>query len=363
MSRLFNRKILLTIGSLVVVAAIGAVLFQKPIMTAFMPEVVRSVMSRKNVHFADGLYAGLCGSGSPMPDANRAGPCVAVLAGSHLFIVDAGEGSTKNVLLMKFPIGKADAILLTHFHSDHIADLGEMELQRWVGGSNKTPIDVIGPSGVERVVGGFNIAYQLDVGYRVAHHGPEIVPPTGAGGIARPFRLSDDPRASVVVLDRDGVRITAFKVDHRPVAPAVGYRFDYKNRSVVVSGDTVYSQSLLEHAKGADVLFHEALNRPMVQLIHNNAGETGSPSLGNVTRDIPTYHSTPEDAARIARAANVKHLIYYHIIPPLPSTIFNKIFLGDARNYYDGPITVGEDGMLVFLPEYSDRIEVKKILR
>jgi ribonuclease Z len=120
MNRLFRRRILLTIGSLVAVAAIMGVLLQKPIVTALMPQVVRSVMSRKNVHLADGLYAGLCGTGSPMPDANRAGPCVAILAGTHFFIVDAGEGSTKNILLMKLPIGKADAILLTHFHPDHI---------------------------------------------------------------------------------------------------------------------------------------------------------------------------------------------------------------------------------------------------
>jgi len=337
--------------------------FYKPIMNAFMRWIMRSAFAKRNVHFEDGLYVGLCGTSSPLPDVNRAGSCVAVLAGERFFIVDAGEGSTRNVLLMNLPIRKADAILLTHFHSDHIADLGEMMVQRWACGSNKTPIDVIGPTGVERVVQGFNLAYQLDAGYRVAHHDPETMPPTGAGGIAKPFELSAEIDASTVVFDEDGVKITVFKVDHRPVVPAVGYRFDYKNRSIAISGDTVYSESLLKHAKGVDVLFHEALNASMVKMMNEYAGLAPSPSLGRITHDIPSYHSTPEDAAKIAAAAGAKNLIYYHIIPPLPSPILKKLFIGDAKKYYEGPITMGEDGMMVFLPASSGLIEIKNILK
>ena len=201
MNKLFNRKSLLIVGVLLTVIAITGVMFYKPIMNVFMQQIVRSAMAKKNAPVEDGLYAGLCGTGSPMPDVNRAGPCIAVLAGKHFFIVDAGEGSTRNVLLMNLPIGKADAILLTHFHSDHIADLGEMELQRWVGGSNKTPVDVIGPTGVEQVVQGFNLAFQLDDSYRVAHHGPETVPPTGAGGVGYDFgyAVTTDPGNNIFV--------------------------------------------------------------------------------------------------------------------------------------------------------------------
>jgi len=111
------------------------------------------------------LYAGLAGSGAPFPDNNRAGPCIVVKAGDHLYIVDAGEGSARNIALMGFQMGKIDAILLTHFHSDHIADLGVIMLQRWAGGSNAKPVDVIGPTGVETVVEGFKRAYSHDAGY------------------------------------------------------------------------------------------------------------------------------------------------------------------------------------------------------
>ncbi len=335
----------------------------KPLYIVLVTHFVRKNLSASTRYFQDGLHAFLAGSGSPLPDAKRAGPCIAVIAGNHLYIVDTGEGSAKNIALGRLKIVKADAILLTHFHSDHIANLGEMMLQRWAGGSNAHPIRVIGPRGVEQVVEGFNIAYKLDAGYRVAHHGPVIMPPAGAGGTALPFDLGPEPDSSVNVVDEDGVRITAFKVDHRPVVPAVGYRFDYKGRSLVISGDTVYSPSLLEHSRGADLLFHEALNNEIVGLIKDNAELSASPSLKKIAHDIPSYHSTPEDAAKIANLAEVKHLVYYHVIPPLPNAIVKYMFLGEAKSYYKGPITLGEDGMLISLPADSDRIEIKNALR
>ncbi len=360
-----NRRrltgILVTIGVLLALLAAAVAIFYQPLTTALMNNMVRRAMISRNVQYEDGIYAGLCGSGAPMPDLQRAGPCVTVLAGKHAFIVDAGEGSARNVLLMNFPIGRTDAVLLTHFHSDHISDLGEIELQRWVGGANQSPLAVIGPPGVEQVVEGFNLAYRLDAGYRVAHHGPETAPPTGAGAVARPFALADTPDASAVVFDQDGVKVTAFKVDHRPVEPAVGYRIDYQGRSLVISGDTVYSASLLEQARGADLLFHEALNKTMVGLMNANADASPSPTISRITHDIPGYHSSPEDAARLASQAGVRCLVYYHIVPPLPSPILKNLFLGEARSSFRGPITLGEDGMLFFLPAGSDQIEMKQL--
>jgi ribonuclease Z len=348
--------------SLVVLVVAGAIV-ARPLYVALATHTVRNRMTGQTRHFEDGLHAYLCGTGSPIADAERAGPCIAVVAGRHRYVVDAGEGSARNIQLGGLNMGKVEAILLTHFHSDHIADLGEMMLQHWAGGSNAQPTPVIGPEGVEQVVEGFNIAYRLDTGYRVAHHGPTTLPPTGAGGIAEPLVLGKEENASVVVVDKDGLRITAFKVDHRPVVPAVGYRFDYKGRSIVISGDTAYSPFLLEHSKGADLLFHDALNRGMVQLINENAHLSGSPSLGQITHDIPSYHASPEDAARIANSAGVRHLVYYHVIPPLPNRIVKYMFVGDARRYYKGPITVGSDGMLFSLPANSTEIIRKNLLK
>jgi ribonuclease Z len=362
-----RAKKMIVIGVIIIaviaVAALAAAIFSKQILTAMATNMVKQRFISQSVKWDDGLYAGLAGSGGPMPDASRAGPCTVVQAGDRLYIVDAGEGSARNVALMGFQIGKVDAILLTHFHSDHIADLGEFMLQRWAGGSNAKPVDVIGPNGVETVVEGFNQAYSLDDGYRVAHHGPAIVPPSGAGGTARPFSLSAEEDASVVVVDDGGLKITAFKVNHAPVSPAVGYRFDYKGRSLVISGDTVPTPSLKKQSEGVDVLVHDAMQVSMIKIVHDLAGYSPSPSLAKIMADIPSYHTTPEEAAKIASEAGVKQLVLYHISPPIPNPLLNNMFLGDAGKYYNGPITIGEDGLLVSLPAGSDRIGIKNILK
>jgi ribonuclease Z len=355
-------KVTIWVLSVIVVIALTAAVFQKQLLTAVATKMIQERLLRQAHKSDDGLYAGLAGTGAPFPDMNRVGPCIVVAAGGHLYIIDAGPGSARNIGLMGFDIGKVEAILLTHFHSDHIADLGEMMLQRWAAGSNVKPVDVIGPKGVETVVDGFNHAYSLDAGYRVAFHGAATVPPSGAGGTARPFSLSSAEEASVVLVDQGGVRITAFKVNHSPAYPAVGYRFDYKGRSLVISGDTVPCQSLKKQSQGVDVLFHEAQQPSMIKMIHNQTGLSPNPSLAKITADIPSYHTTPEDAAKIAREASVKHLVLYHILPPLPP-VLNHMFLGDAAQYYSGPITLAVDGMLIGLPANSDKISIDQILK
>jgi len=360
-------KKMMVIGIIIVivmvVAAVAAVIFSKPILTAMATNMIKQRFISQSEKWDDGLYAGLAGTAGPFPDIKRAGPCIVVKAGDHLYIVDAGQGAARNVALMGFQMGKVEAVLLTHFHSDHIADLGEIMMQRWVGGSNTKPLDVIGPIGVETVVEGFNRAYSLDDGYRVAHHGAATVPPSGAGGTARPFSLSADEDASVVVIDDGGLKVTAFKVNHAPVSPAVGYRFDYKGRSLVISGDTIPCESLTKQSQGADILFQSALQPTMVKLIHDQAGLSSIPSLAKITADIPGYHSSPEGAAKTASEAGVKQLVLYHITPPIPHPLLNNMYLGDAGKYYSGPITIGEDGMLFSLPVNSDKISVSNLLK
>jgi ribonuclease Z len=359
--RLWKAVIAAVIAIAVIISA--ALVFQKQILNAVATKIIQERFLNQSQKYADGLYAGLAGTGGPFPDLSRAGPCVAVMAGGHLYIVDAGDGSARNLSLMGFQLGRADAVLLTHFHSDHIADLGEIMLQRWVGWSNDKPLGVFGPRGVETVVEGFNLAYKLDDGYRVAHHGEKTVPPSGAGGIARPFNLSSEDDASTVIIDNDGVKIKAFRVNHDPVSPAVGYRFDYKGRSLVISGDTVPCESLKKQSKGADVLVQDAMQVATVKLIGEQAGLAPSPSLAKIMADIPSYHATPEDAAKVAQEAGVKHLILYHITPPIPLALLNNQFLGDAARYYRGPITIGTDGLMISLPPGSDRIDIRQALK
>lgn len=297
----------------------------------------------------DGLHVGLCGSGSPMPDPARAGPCTVVLAGRQLFVVDAGAGGTKNLSLMNLPPGKVDAIFLTHLHSDHIDGLGELMLQRWAGGGRASPVPVYGPTGVETVVAGFQDAYRLDRGYRVAHHGEKVTPPSGFGGLPRSF---NPPRNApdVVLIDTPDLKVTSFPVHHSPVEPAVGYKFVYKGRSAVISGDTTASERVEAASKGVDLLVHEGQSTALVAMQHKAAMAAGRQNLVAITHDILSYHTPPEDAARLAERAGARYLLFTHIIPPLPMRALEGPFLGGARALFSGEIRVGHDGDLISLP-------------
>ena len=350
---------LLALGGLGAAAA-GA---QGPLGLMLMRRFVDQGMANQLVaSLPDGLHAGLCGSGSPMPDRTRSGPCMLVVAGQRAFVVDVGEGGPRTLALMGVQPALVDAVLLTHFHSDHIGGLGELMLQRWATGSHSDPTPVYGPQGVESVVEGFNLAYGLDKTYRIAHHGEATVPPSGSGGIAHAFSIAPGSDASVTVLSDGDLTITAIPVNHAPIFPAVGYRFDYKGRSLVISGDTAASPVLAKAAAGADVLFHEGLQVTMVAEMHSAAERNHRAPMAKITEDIPSYHTTPEEAAGIAAQAGVKQLVFYHTIPPLPVSYLNGAFLGDARRVYAGPITVSRDGLLVSLPAGSDQITHRNLL-
>ena len=353
------------LGVAVVLALVAgcAFQFQRQIGVMIFTRIVNQGLDRRLIEsLPDGLHAGLCGSGSPLPDITRSGPCVVVIAGRSVFIVDTGDGTARKLALMGVPPARIDAILLTHFHSDHIAGLGDMLIQRWGGNSHKDQTPVFGPQGVETVVAGFNEAYSLDKGYRIAHHGEATMPPSGSGGIAHPFTLVQGSDAIQVIWKQDNLTITAFAVDHTPVFPAAGYRFDYLDRSIVISGDTAYSSVLAKYAQGADVLFHEGLQTTMVSVMHDATARTGRASAAKITADIPSYHTTPENAARVAQQAGVRYLMFYHVIPPLPLTYLNAAFLGDAPKIYKGPITVGQDGMLLSMPVGSKTITLRELL-
>lgn len=309
----------------------------------------------------DGLHVGLCGTGSPMADPTRAGPCTAVVAGRRLFVVDAGEGSVRVLTLMNLPPAQVQGLFLTHFHSDHIADLGELMLQRWAGGALTTPLPVYGPTGVDTVVGGFDAAYSLDRDYRIAHHGPKVVPPSGFGGAAHPFAI-DQSGPDVTVLDEPDLKVVAFPVDHGPVKPAVGYLFVYKGRRVVISGDTAPTPRLVAEARGADVLVSEGLSPPLVAIQRRAALRNHRWNLAAILHDILGYHTTPEQAAAEAEQAKVKMLLFTHIIPPLPSATLYGPWLGAAPKIFHGRMRVGRDGDFVTLPAGSSTILVSERL-
>jgi ribonuclease Z len=305
----------------------------------------------------DGLHVTLCGAGGPLPGATRSGPCVAIVAGQKLYMVDAGSGAPRNLIAVGLQPPLVEAVFLTHFHSDHIDGLGELGVLRWAGGSHRRPLPVYGAEGVEEVVNGFNRAYRLDAAYRIAHHGSKTVPPTGSGLRAYPY---DEPAngQGIIVLDEDGLVVTMFKVEHAPVSPAVGYRFEYGGRSVVVSGDTKKSANLQRFSTGVDLLVHEALSPELMGVIGTAAENAGNVGLAKIAADVLDYHASPVEAAEIAGSADVGHLLFYHVVPPLPIPGLASVFLEGVRDRYAGPVTLGRDGTSISLPAGGDQIVV-----
>jgi len=304
----------------------------------------------------DGLHVGLCGAGGPLPDRSRSGPCVAVAAGEHLFVFDAGTAGARNLGLMRWPIGDVEAVFLTHFHSDHLDGLGELATLRWVQGNHTEPLAVHGPTGVTDIVTGFNRVYARDAVYRNKHHGDLVAPLSGHGMTPRSFK-PPAPGALARVYESDGVVIDSFKVDHAPVTPAVGYRVRYQGRSVLISGDTALSGNLEQFATRADLLVHEALSPELVKIINSAALMVNNESLAKITSDIPDYHTSPLEAAEIARDAGVGHLLFYHIVPALPLPGLEAAWL-DGVSVIFPKHTLGADGTIISLPANSREIIV-----
>ncbi len=302
----------------------------------------------------DGLHLALCGAGGPLPAPNASGPCVAVVAGKSLFVVDVGTDSVRNLGRMGFQVGTVKAVFITHFHSDHIDTLGELGTIRWAAGDNTSPLPVHGPQGIERVVDGFNAAYAQDFVYRNTHHGDSVTPLSGAGLIAMPFSKPAMGELTTVY-QGDGLLVEALAVDHSPVEPAVGYRFSYKGRTLLITGDTVKLANIKRFSEGIDLLVHEALAPNLVNMMNAAARKNGNAIMAKITHDILDYHASPVEAAETARDAGVKHLLYYHIVPPLVLPGQEALFLNGAENIFPD-YTVGKDGVEFFLPANSDEV-------
>ena len=357
-------KKLLYLGVALLLLAIGTYQMRATIAMQVMSFVMPGRMADNIIdNLPDGLHVALCGAGTPFPDPVRSGPCVAVIAGSRLFVVDAGSGGIRNFPDMALHPGDITAVFLTHLHSDHIDGLGELMTHRWLDGGRSEPLSVFGPPGTEKVVAGFNLAYELDASYRAKHHGEEVAPSSGVGAIARVFPQVPYGESNDELWQNDGIEISSFRVDHFPVDPAVGYLFKYKGRSLLISGDTAKSDNLQSFAAGVELLVHEAMAPHLVAMWTDTAKRNKNARMVKITEDILDYHTSPVEVAEIAVASDVRHLLFYHVAPPLPLPGLEAAFLIGVDDIFKGEVTLGRDGTLITLPSGSDDIVVGRVGR
>jgi ribonuclease Z len=281
----------------------------------------------------------LLGTGSPVPSANRSGACQGVLGGATALLVDCGWGATRRCFAAGLPPVRFAAIFFTHLHSDHITDLADFLIMRWTGGAT-SPLQVYGPEGTGAMVAGFRQAVEADTRYRFAHHGEKLA---AAGTECEVHEISVGP-APAVVAEIGDITVQAFEVDHRPVFPAFGFRFERGGRSLVMSGDTNYCPGLVAGSQAADLLVCEGLHPQMMADYEANLRRVGAELAASLLEDAHTYHIPPEGAARIAQEAGVKHLVFSHILPPIadegPAV---EQFVAGLDAVFPGKITVGHD--------------------
>ena len=318
---IFMRKLaLVALGCLVVVGVLGAVAFYTTAGQNFLFQRAAAVLLAQPPAPIDGLQVVVCGSASPLGnDPDRAQACIAVLTPEHFFLFDVGARAPLRIAQARLPMTRLNGIFLTHFHSDHIAGIADVNLASWVQG-RREPLQILGPTGVERVVAGFNMAYDLDRSYRVEHHGMQLLPPT-----AGPMTAVTVPTDGIV-WDDGTLTVTSVTVNHHPVDPAVAYRVDYRGRSVVISGDTVAVDALFEAAAGADLLLHDALSRSLIDPMISLARSLNVPVMPQIMTDVLDYHADSLNLEAQAKAAGIRQLAYYHLVPVPANALAERIF-------------------------------------
>ena len=285
----------------------------------------------------------LLGTGVPTPRPDRFGPSTLIEAGDQKLLIDAGRGAAIRLFQIGIPIGRIDALLLTHFHSDHTSGIADIWLTGWLEsyfGTRTRPFQVIGPTGAKALMANLEKAYAADIEIRTAD---EKLPREGVAVAVEEFN-SDG-----AIYQKNGVTVIAFEVDHGDlIKPAYGYRIEYGGRSVVISGDTRFNENVIKFGTGADLLIHEvAIARPELM-------------AESYIKRIMAHHTTAREAGMVFARTEPKLAAYTHLVflaskDVSPATISDLI--AETRKSYDGPLEVGEDLMCF---EIGQTVSVKR---
>ena len=288
-----------------------------------------SVVLGCSLAVAQEIKVSLLGTGSPGPVMQRFGPAILVEAGKHKFIFDVGRGALQRLVQLHVHWQDVDGVFLTHLHSDHVVGFPDLWLTGWlVDPGRHRPLRVWGPAGTQRMMSYLEQAYAFDIATRLSDDHA-----AAAGVVLQVVEIAEG-----VVFDEDGVKVTAFTVDHGPVKPAFGYRVDHAGRSVVLSGDTRPSPNLMRHARGVDLLVHEVM----------------APAVFHGPKSVVAHHTTAEQAGVVFAKTLPRLALYSHIVPP---TAARQDLIAPTRATYAGPLEVGEDLMVI---EVGETIRIRR---
>jgi ribonuclease Z len=267
------------------------------------------------------LKVTLLGTGTPQPLMDRFGPSILVQAGSEILLFDAGRGCLQRLRQLNISYDKLDAVFLTHLHSDHIVGLPDLWLTGWLVSERVVPLNIYGPTGTTEMIKYLRLAFAYDLKIRAEDD--------KAMEEGSKFLVTEIQQGTIY--DKNGVKVIAFDVDHYPVKPAFGYRIEYKGHSVVLSGDTRYSENLIRFAKGTDLLVHEVIIAP------------DTLSKSDPKYHILAHHTTAEQAGKVFSAVSPKLAAFSHI-----SKLYGlkeDDILKSTKANYSGPLIMGEDLM------------------
>jgi ribonuclease Z len=288
-----------------------------------------------NEFTAGNIRLTLLGTGGPPPVMERFGPSILVEAGEENLLFDAGRGAIQRLYQLKKSMREVRSIFLTHLHSDHLVGLPDLWLTGWLNGRPEVPLRIWGPRGTREMMAYLDLAFNYDIRIRAYD---DRLPPEGVVVLAEDIEEG-------AVFEKNGVKVTAFEVDHAPIQPAFGYKVEYAGRCAVICGDTRFSEHVISHARGADVLVYEVIVPEMLRV----PGRTNE-----AMERVIEHHTIPEKAGEVFTNAGPGLAVYSHIIP-VTATAEDIVPL--TRKTYSGPLEVGEDLMVI---DIGEEVTVRK---
>jgi ribonuclease Z len=354
MKKLSNKAktIIMIVLILIGVLIVGKLAFDYLVSSDFMVSRAIERRNQRNDRIAEELLSPdeinviLVGTAGPMsPDVAQ--QSTAVFVGGQFLLFDAGDYAQKRMEQFNLPMESLDAVFLTHFHNDHIADLGEVMQRSYMLGREKELV-VYGPTGVEDIIEGFNMIYAADSDHRTDHHGDDIMPLEYQFVTANEFDAGLD---EVVVYKKDGVMVTAFKVSHPPIEPVFGYMIEYKGKKVIISGDTLVTEELAQNSESADLLVMDIMNYKLVELMGDTFNGIGEEELSIIMYDITEYHPDVADVAQMAMEQNVKRMALTHYAPSAPyKSMMKRFYVRPIKKVFKGDLIAGGDGTKITIP-------------